>query len=100
MTIATTVDIIDFHNHHVPARFELTAGKTAPASQRSRWEALARKLSDQDLLLKGIREGDLRARVVNIPAQLIESLRPGTAQTPNPRGNFIPGTFRVLIFGM
>jgi hypothetical protein len=36
MTIATTIDIIDFHNHHIPARFELTAVKTAPASQRMR----------------------------------------------------------------
>jgi DNA-binding beta-propeller fold protein YncE len=25
---------------------------------------------------------------------------PPTAQTPNPRGAFIPGTFRVLVFGM
>ncbi len=71
MTIVTTVDIIDFHNHHIPTRFELTAVKTAPAGQRSRWEALARKLSDEDLLLRDTREGDLRARVVNIPAQLI-----------------------------
>jgi aminocarboxymuconate-semialdehyde decarboxylase len=71
MTIATTVNIIDFHNHHIPVRFELTAVKTAPASQRGRWEVLARKLSDEDLLLKDIREGDIGARVVNIPAQLI-----------------------------
>jgi hypothetical protein len=25
---------------------------------------------------------------------------PPTAQNPNPRGNVIPGTFRVLVFGM
>jgi hypothetical protein len=71
MPIATTIDIIDFHNHHIPAPFELTAAKTAPASQRARWEALARKLSDEDLLLREIREGDISGRVVNIPAQLI-----------------------------
>jgi aminocarboxymuconate-semialdehyde decarboxylase len=55
----------------VPARFELTAVQAAPASQRARWEAIARKLSDERLLLKDIREGNLGARVVNIPAALI-----------------------------
>ena len=63
--------VIDFHNHHVPARFELTAAKTAPPSQRARWDALARKLPDEDLLLKDVRDGELGARVVNIPANLI-----------------------------
>ena len=63
--------IVDFHNHHVPARFELTAAQAAPASQRARWEAIARRVSDEDLLLKDIREGEISARVVNIPAALI-----------------------------
>jgi aminocarboxymuconate-semialdehyde decarboxylase len=63
--------VIDFHNHHIPARFELTAAKAAPPSQRARWEALARKLPDEDLLLSDIRDGELSARVVNIPANLI-----------------------------
>ena len=64
-------DIIDFHTHHVPARFVLTAVQAAPASQRARWQALAPKLSDEDLLLKDLREDDKSARVVNIPAALI-----------------------------
>ena len=64
-------NIVDFHNHHIPARFELTAAQTQPANQRARWAALARKLPDEDLLLKDIHEGKLRARVVNIPANLI-----------------------------
>jgi aminocarboxymuconate-semialdehyde decarboxylase len=64
-------NIIDFHTHHVPARFELTAAQTAPADQRTRWEAIAHRLSDEDLLLKDIREGEISARVVNIPAALI-----------------------------
>ncbi len=64
-------NIVDFHNHHIPARLELTAAQTQPANQRARWAALARKLPDEDLLLKDIREGNLRARVVNIPANLI-----------------------------
>jgi len=63
--------VIDFHNHHIPARFEVTAVRTAPANQRARWEALARKLPDEDLLLKDVNEGHLSARVVNIPGNLI-----------------------------
>jgi predicted TIM-barrel fold metal-dependent hydrolase len=55
------LDIIDFHNHHIPARFEVTAVRTAPADQRARWEALARKLPDEEFLLKDIREGHLGA---------------------------------------
>jgi predicted TIM-barrel fold metal-dependent hydrolase len=69
--MADPTQIIDFHSHHIPARFELTAGRTAPATQRARWEALARKLSDEDLLLRDIREGHLAARVVSILIQLI-----------------------------
>jgi len=64
-------EIIDFHNHHIPARFELMATRTQPATQRARWEMLARKLPDEDLLLRAIREGHLAARVVNIPGNLI-----------------------------
>jgi aminocarboxymuconate-semialdehyde decarboxylase len=64
-------NVIDFHCHHIPARFEQTAVRTAPASQRARWEKLARSLADEDLLLKDIRAGDIAARVVNIPAALM-----------------------------
>jgi predicted TIM-barrel fold metal-dependent hydrolase len=63
--------IIDFHNHHVPACFELTAARAAPPNQRGRWEAIARRVSDEELLLSDIREGEIAARVVNIPAALI-----------------------------
>ena len=65
------MNIIDFHNHHIPARFEVTAVRTAPATQRARLEAIARRLSDEDLLLEDTRDGELGARVVNIPAQLM-----------------------------
>jgi aminocarboxymuconate-semialdehyde decarboxylase len=68
---STARGVIDFHNHHIPERFELTAAKAAPPSQRARWEALARKLPDENLLLSDIRDGELSARVVNIPANLI-----------------------------
>jgi aminocarboxymuconate-semialdehyde decarboxylase len=63
--------IIDFHSHHIPARFALTAGRRAPAAQAARWDAIGRALSDEDLLLRDIRAGTLGARVVSMPAQLI-----------------------------
>ncbi len=63
--------VVDFHCHHVPSRFEVTAGRFAPASQRARWDAITRKLADEDLLLKDMRDGTLAARVINIPAGLI-----------------------------
>ena len=63
--------IIDFHNHHIPARFSQRLVQASPASERARWEVLARKLSDEDLLLQDIREGDLAARVVNMAPALI-----------------------------
>src|SRR5262245_32778431 len=69
--VAGELNIIDWHCHHVPARFELTALSMAPPSQRARWEAIACKLSDEDLLVKDMRDGVLGARVVNIPANLI-----------------------------
>jgi predicted TIM-barrel fold metal-dependent hydrolase len=65
------LQIIDFHNHHIPARYEVTAAKSAPANQRARWGAIASKLSDEELLLRDIRDGKLAGRVINIPAQLI-----------------------------
>jgi len=71
MSNADHRQLIDFHCHHVPARFELTAARFAPASQRARWDAIARKLADESLLLKDVRDGQLTARVINIPAGLI-----------------------------
>lgn len=68
---APSLRVIDFHNHHVPVRFELTAARAAPANQRVRWEALARKLPDEALMLKDVHDGRLAARVINIPAALI-----------------------------
>ena len=65
------MELIDFHNHHIPARFEQDVLRTSPASQRPRWEVLARRLSDEDLLLRDIREGDIDARVVNMSPALM-----------------------------
>ena len=71
MRNATAHAIVDFHCHHVPARFEVTAGRFAPATQRARWEAITAKLADEDFLMKDIEEGHLAARVINIPAGLV-----------------------------
>jgi aminocarboxymuconate-semialdehyde decarboxylase len=67
----TRLPLIDFHSHHIPARFEVTAARSAPPSQRARWESLSRSLSDEELLLRDIRGGSLDARVVSILIQLI-----------------------------
>ncbi len=45
--------------------------KTAPPSQRARWEKTARLLGDEALMLRAIEDGDLAARIVNAPAQQI-----------------------------
>ena len=68
---AVHLPIVDFHSHHIPACFEVTASRTAPPSQRARWEVLTRTLSDEDALLKDIRDGQLDARVVSVLIQLI-----------------------------
>jgi len=71
MRNASAPSVVDFHCHHVPARFEVTAGRYAPVSQRARWDAIGKKLADESLLLKDIHEGHLAARVINIPAGLV-----------------------------
>jgi len=43
---------------------------------------------------------DLKTKKIFLPLSDREPPPPPTAQTPNPRGNFIPGTFRVLVFGL
>lgn len=65
------MEIIDFHNHHLPARFEEAVMQAAPASQRTRWQGIARRLSAEELLLRDIRQGGLSARVVNMSPALM-----------------------------
>jgi DNA-binding beta-propeller fold protein YncE len=43
---------------------------------------------------------DLKTKRIFLPLSDRGPPPPPTAQTPNPRGAFIPGTFRVLVFGM
>jgi len=71
MRNSSALSVIDFHCHHVPARFEVTAGRFAPPSQRGRWEAIAAKLADESRLMKDIDDGLLAGRVINIPVGLI-----------------------------
>ena len=66
-----SLPVIDFHIHHVPARFEPTTTCNFPPGQRERWAGVNRKLADEALLLRDIDEGDLALRVVNTPAALI-----------------------------
>ena len=62
--------IIDFHSHHVPARWRPTTLANFPPSQRSRWERINRRLADPAALLESIESADITARVVNIPTAL------------------------------
>lgn len=66
--MAQQLEIVDFHCHHMPSRFELTTTKYSPPSQRARWEITNRLMSDESLLLQDIEAGDVAARVVNAPA--------------------------------
>jgi DNA-binding beta-propeller fold protein YncE len=43
---------------------------------------------------------DLKTKKIFLPLSDREPPPPPTAQTPNPRGKLVPGTFRVLVFGM
>lgn len=65
------LDVVDFHCHHLPAQFTLTAGLMAPPPQRPRWEAIGRKLADESLLVKDADDDALHGRVVNIPLGLM-----------------------------
>lgn len=63
--------MLDFHNHYVPPRLARAVVQAAPPAERARWETIARKLSDEELLLRDIHAGEISARVVNIPGALI-----------------------------
>jgi len=63
--------IIDFHTHHFPAHFTQRLLEAAAPGQRERWKSISRKLTDEDLLLRDVREGAISARVVNMSPALI-----------------------------
>ena len=66
-----SLDIVDFHNHHVPRGFTPTTVSHAPANQQARWEAINLLLADEEALVAATQTGDIQARVVNIPTALI-----------------------------
>lgn len=66
-----SLDIIDFHTHHVPPTWTLTTPAGRTQQQRAQWEHVNRKLSDLGALMEAIDTGDLAGRVVNIPPTLI-----------------------------
>jgi aminocarboxymuconate-semialdehyde decarboxylase len=68
---AEALDIVDFHNHHVPAVFQPTTALRAPPDQQARWAAINTLLADEDALVAASHAGDISARVVNIPTALI-----------------------------
>ena len=61
---------IDFHSHHLPPRWTRLTTPGLPAAQAERWQRINARLADRGALLAGVEEGDLAARVVNIPAAL------------------------------
>ena len=63
--------IIDFHTHHFPAHFTQRLLEAAAPGQLERWKSISRKLTDEDLLLRDVREGAISARVVNMSPALI-----------------------------
>jgi len=66
----TPLKVIDFHTHHVPPNWELTTLATFAPSQRARWERINRRLADPLALLESIDDGDIAARVINVPTAL------------------------------
>lgn len=79
-------EIVDFHCHHVPKRFELTTVAQAPPSQKARWAKTNALISDEALLLADIEAGDIDARVVNCP----------TAHICDAEGNVAAGTIEAI----
>lgn len=59
--------IVDFHCHHVPARFELTTVANAPPTQKARWAVTNKVVADEGALLADIEAGDIQVRVINTP---------------------------------
>lgn len=66
----TSLSVVDFHSHHVPPQWPLTTLANFAPDQRARWERINKRLSDPSALLEGIDDGDISARVVNIPTAL------------------------------
>ncbi|MBI3434246.1 MAG: amidohydrolase family protein [Proteobacteria bacterium] len=71
MSVPHSLDIIDFHTHHVPPSWTLTTAAGRPPQQQALWERINRKLNDFSALMEAIEVGDLAGRVINIPTAMI-----------------------------
>lgn len=67
---SATPQPIDFHSHHLPPRWTRITAPGLPPAQAERWQRINARLADRAALVAGVDEGDLAARVVNIPAAL------------------------------
>jgi predicted TIM-barrel fold metal-dependent hydrolase len=74
---APTYEVIDFHSHHVPAAFPVTAHWGESPEQRQRGAAINRLLPDVAALLALFDDGDLAGRVINTPPALIADANGG-----------------------
>lgn len=70
---------IDFHSHHIPADWQPLLPPSLAPAQRERWSRINHRIADPDALTETIDQGDLAARVVNIPTALFTS--PGDTPT-------------------
>jgi aminocarboxymuconate-semialdehyde decarboxylase len=66
-----SLEIIDFHCHHIPSRWTPTTARGAAPDQRQRWETINRLLADEVALVADIEAGDITARVVNTSTALV-----------------------------
>jgi len=65
------LEIIDFHNHFIPAPWEPTTTRKATGARLEMWTRVNRKLTDRQALLADVESGDIVARVVNVPTALM-----------------------------
>jgi hypothetical protein len=70
-------------------KWEVVADKTAPSKKPYVVEPGARTMAL-----------DLKTHKIFLPLADLGPAPPATAENPRPRGSILPGTFRVLIFGM
>jgi len=71
MSDAAPLSIIDFHCHHIPARWPPTTLRDAAPDQRARWEHINRLMADEAALFTDIDSGDIDARVINTSTALV-----------------------------
>lgn len=70
---ASSLKVVDFHNHFVGPAFKSIAGAAAPAAQKSHWDQINRNLTDSQALVSSIEAAGIAARVVNTPLEFLQS---------------------------